>query len=113
MGSLDAIVDVVGTCIALELLGVDEVYSGPVATGVGVTRSAHGMIPVPAPAVVELLRGAPVAHVDIPHELTTPTGAAILAALVESWWAGSARDQAQPPSTSVYRSPSACDSDAT
>ncbi len=85
VGGLDAIVDVVGTCIALELLGVDEVHSGPVATGVGMTRSAHGMIPVPAPAVVELLRGAPVAHVDIPHELTTPTGAAILAALVESW----------------------------
>lgn len=85
VGGLDAIVDVVGTCAALELLGVDVVHSGPVATGVGMTRSAHGMIPVPAPAVVELLRHAPIARVDIPHELTTPTGAAILAALVESW----------------------------
>ncbi len=85
VGGVDAIVDVVGTCAALEILGIDVVHAGPVATGVGMTRSAHGMIPVPAPAVVELLRGAPVAHVDVPHELTTPTGAALLSALVERW----------------------------
>ncbi len=85
VGGIDAIVDVVGTCAALELLGIDVVHSGPVATGVGMTRSAHGAIPVPAPAVVELLRGAPTASVDVPHELTTPTGAALLAALVEHW----------------------------
>lgn len=87
VGGIDAIVDVVGTCAALEILGVDRVAGGPVATGVGMTRSAHGLIPVPAPAVVELLRGAPTAHVDIPHELTTPTGAALLAALAEEWGA--------------------------
>ena len=85
VGGVDAIVDVVGTCAALEILGVDVVHAGPVATGVGMTRSAHGMIPVPAPAVVELLRNAPIAHVDVPHELTTPTGAALLSALVERW----------------------------
>lgn len=85
VGGVDAIVDVVGTCAALELLGVDVVHAGPVATGVGMTRSAHGMIPVPAPAVVELLRGAPIAQVDVPHELTTPTGAALLAALADRW----------------------------
>ena len=85
IGGIDAIVDVVGTCAALELLGVDVVHSGPVATGVGMTRSAHGVIPVPAPAVVELLQGAPTASVDVPHELTTPTGAALLAALAERW----------------------------
>lgn len=85
VGGIDAIVDVVGTCAALEVLGVDVVHAGPVATGVGMTRSAHGMIPVPAPAVVELLHQAPVAHVDVPHELTTPTGAALLAAMVERW----------------------------
>lgn len=85
VGGVDAIVDVVGTCAALETLGVDVVHAGPVATGVGMTRSAHGMIPVPAPAVVELLRNAPIAHVDVPHELTTPTGAALLSALVERW----------------------------
>lgn len=85
VGGIDAIIDVVGTCAALEALGVDVVHAGPVATGVGMTRSAHGLIPVPAPAVVELLRGAPVANVDIPHELTTPTGAALLATLAERW----------------------------
>lgn len=85
VGGVDAIIDVVGTCAALEVLGVEEIHAGPVATGVGMTRSAHGMIPVPAPAVVELLRGAPVAHVDVPHELTTPTGAALLSALATGW----------------------------
>ncbi len=85
VGGIDAIVDVVGTCAALEVLGVDVVHAGPVATGVGMTRSAHGVVPVPAPAVVELLRGRPTARVDVPYELTTPTGAALLAALAEEW----------------------------
>ncbi|MDZ7676306.1 MAG: nickel pincer cofactor biosynthesis protein LarC [Acidimicrobiales bacterium] len=85
VGGVDAIVDVVGTCAGLEVLGIDRMLAGPVATGTGMTRSAHGMIPVPAPAVVELLRGAPVAHVDVPHELTTPTGAALLAAMADRW----------------------------
>lgn len=85
VGGHDAIVDIVGTCAALESLGVDTVLAGPVATGVGTTRSAHGTIPVPAPAVVELLRGAPVAHVDESMELTTPTGAALLRALASGW----------------------------
>lgn len=85
VGGVDAIVDVVGTCAALEVLGVDVVHAGPVATGVGMTRSAHGMLPVPAPAVIELLRGAPTARVDVAHELTTPTGAALLSALTRSW----------------------------
>jgi uncharacterized protein (TIGR00299 family) protein len=87
VGGLDAIIDIVGTCIALELLGVDTVTGGPVATGVGMVRAAHGMLPVPAPAVVELLKGAPVTPVDLPYELTTPTGAALLAALVTQWGA--------------------------
>jgi len=87
VGGHDAIVDVVGTCAALELLDVDEVASGPVALGVGTTSSAHGTIPVPGPAVVELLRGAPIAHVDVGLELTTPTGAALLRALCTTWGA--------------------------
>ena len=82
---LDAIVDVVGTCAALELLDVDEVHSSPVANGVGMVRAAHGLLPNPAPAVVELLRGAPTFGVDIAAELTTPTGAALLAANVMRW----------------------------
>jgi len=85
VGGHDAVVDVVGTCAALELLGVDAVACGPVATGTGTAPSAHGPIPVPAPAVVELLRGAPVAHVDVACELTTPTGAALLRGLGATW----------------------------
>ena len=85
VGGLDAIVDVVGTCAALELLEVDEVHSSPVANGVGMVRAAHGLLPNPAPAVVELLRGAPTFGVDIAAELTTPTGAALLAANVTRW----------------------------
>ncbi len=85
VGGVDAIVDVVGTCVALEVLGIDEVRASPVAQGTGVARSAHGLLPVPAPAVVELLRHAPTYGTDIPHELATPTGAALLAALVGGW----------------------------
>lgn len=85
VGALDAIVDVVGTCAALELLGVDEVASSPVANGLGTVRAAHGVLPNPAPAVVELLRGLPTVGLDVPYELTTPTGAAIVAALAVEW----------------------------
>jgi hypothetical protein len=85
VGGLDAIVDIVGTCSALEVLGVATVTSSPVATGMGMVRSAHGLLPNPAPAVVELLRGAPTYGVDLPVELTTPTGAALLAATASSF----------------------------
>ncbi len=85
VGGIDAIVDVVGTCAALEILGVDEIYASAVANGVGMVRTAHGLMPNPAPAVVDLLRGAPTYQLDIPLELTTPTGAALLAALAVGW----------------------------
>jgi hypothetical protein len=85
VGALDAIIDIVGTAAALEVLEVDEVYASPVANGMGMTRSAHGVIPVPAPAVVELLQAAPTYGVDLPIELTTPTGAALLAANATGW----------------------------
>ena len=87
VGSVDAIIDIVGTCVALELLGVDEVRSSPVAQGTGMVSSAHGALPVPAPAVVALLAaaGAPTYGTAIPMELTTPTGAALLAALCSGW----------------------------
>ena len=85
VGGLDAIVDIVGTCAALETMGVDRVCASPVATGTGMVRSAHGVLPNPAPAVVELLRGAPTYGRDIAYELTTPTGAAILAANAVSY----------------------------
>ena len=85
VGALDAIVDVVGTCCALELLDVDEVHASPVANGLGMIRSAHGALPNPSPAVVELLRSAPTYGLDVSVELTTPTGAALLAALASGW----------------------------
>jgi pyridinium-3,5-bisthiocarboxylic acid mononucleotide nickel chelatase len=85
VGGIDAIVDVVGTCSALELLGVDTVYASAVATGTGMVRSAHGLLPNPAPAVVELLRGAPTYGREVSVELTTPTGAALLAALTSGY----------------------------
>jgi uncharacterized protein (TIGR00299 family) protein len=85
VGALDAIVDVVGTCAALEVLEVAAVHSGPVAVGTGTITAAHGVLPNPPPAVVALLTGAPTYGVDIPKELTTPTGAALLATLTDSW----------------------------
>ena len=85
LGGIDAIVDIVGTCAALEVLGVDEVQASPVATGTGMIRTAHGALPNPAPAVVALLQGAPTYGRDLPVELTTPTGAALLASLCRHW----------------------------
>jgi uncharacterized protein (TIGR00299 family) protein len=85
VGATDAIIDIVGTCVALDLLGVDEIRASPVAQGSGVVHTAHGTLPIPAPAVVELLRGAPTYGTAVSAELTTPTGAALLAALCSGW----------------------------
>ncbi|MEW6155393.1 MAG: nickel pincer cofactor biosynthesis protein LarC [Actinomycetota bacterium] len=85
VGGVDAIIDIVGVCAALELLDVDQVRASAVATGTGMVRSAHGALPNPAPAVVELLRGAPTYGREIGVELTTPTGAALLAATATSY----------------------------
>lgn len=85
VGSMDAIVDVVGTCAALEVLDVADVRSSAVATGHGMHHSSHGYLPSPAPAVVGLLTGAPTYGVDLGFELTTPTGAALLAGTVSGW----------------------------
>jgi len=85
VGGHDTIVDVVGTAAALEVLGIDEVAASPVATGTGTVRTAHGLLPNPSPAVVRLLEGAPTYGRETTVELTTPTGAAILAALARSF----------------------------
>lgn len=85
VGALDAIVDIVGVCAALESLGVDEVACGPVAVGKGTIHAAHGVLPNPPPAVGYLLAGHPVVGVDVDMELTTPTGAAIVAALASTF----------------------------
>ena len=81
VGGLDAIIDIVGTCAALEALDIDEVHVSPIAHGQGMVRTAHGHLPVPAPATVGLLRGVPSFGTDVPFELTTPTGAALMASL--------------------------------
>jgi uncharacterized protein (TIGR00299 family) protein len=85
VGGHDTIVDIVGTAAALEVLGIDEIRSSPVATGLGMVRAAHGMLPNPAPAVVALLEGIPTWGRNVPVELTTPTGAALLAALASGF----------------------------
>jgi len=85
VGSHDTVIDVVGTAAALEVLGVDAVVASPVATGMGTIRSAHGFLPNPAPAVVRLLSGIPTWGRDVAVELTTPTGAAILAAMASGF----------------------------
>lgn len=85
VGGHDAIIDVVGTAAALEVLGVDAVASSPVAVGTGTVRTDHGILPNPSPAVVCLLHGIPTYGRATTVELTTPTGAAILAALCEDF----------------------------
>ncbi len=85
VGAHDTIIDVVGTAAALEILDVDEVTASAVATGTGTVRSAHGFIPNPSPAVVHLLAGVPTWGRDVSVELTTPTGAAILAAMASGY----------------------------
>ncbi|MGO8862414.1 MAG: nickel pincer cofactor biosynthesis protein LarC [Acidimicrobiales bacterium] len=85
VGGHDAIIDIVGTVAALEVLGVDEVTASAVATGTGTVRTAHGLLPNPSPAAVRLLQDVPTYGRATTVELTTPTGAALLAALSTSF----------------------------
>jgi len=85
LAGLDAIVDVTGTALGLAMLGVERVFSSAVPTGLGMTRTEHGAMPIPTPTVVELLRGAPLFSRGVAAELTDATGAAILAATVEGF----------------------------
>ncbi len=85
VGAVDSIVDIVGAAIGLERLGVEKVFSGPLRFGSGTVRCHHGVLPVPAPATVRLAEGFPVEHTGIVGELTTPTGAAVLTTLAESF----------------------------
>jgi hypothetical protein len=84
-GAIDAIVDIVGAAIGIDKLGIKEVYCSPLPLGYGPIRSSHGMLPNPAPAAAELLKGVPVYKKNIKAELVTPTGAAIMTTLAKSF----------------------------
>jgi hypothetical protein len=81
VGALDSIVDVVGACIGFDLLGIEQFACSPLNVGAGFAETAHGRLPVPAPATAEMLRGVSTFSSGIEKELTTPTGAAIVSAL--------------------------------
>ncbi|MHC4984816.1 MAG: nickel pincer cofactor biosynthesis protein LarC, partial [Planctomycetota bacterium] len=87
VGAVDSIVDVVGACVALELLGVTQLICSPIATGHGTVTCDHGTFPVPAPATARLLAdaNAPTNPIDQASEVTTPTAAAVLTTLAESF----------------------------
>ena len=83
VGAVDAIVDVVGTCLALEMLGVEKIHSSPVSVGQGHSSAGHGPMPLPPPATLEILKGAPIRFSGLETELATPTGAALLRTLAK------------------------------
>jgi uncharacterized protein (TIGR00299 family) protein len=87
VGALDALADVVGVVAALEHLGLQRLTASPVTLGSGSARGAHGVVPIPGPAVLELLAGVPVQAGPVALEMCTPTGAALLAAHVTEWTA--------------------------
>jgi len=85
VGAFDSIADIVLTCIGIEALGVEKVFASALHDGCGTVECAHGTFPVPAPATLEILRGITLAQIDEPHELITPTGAAIVAEFAETF----------------------------
>ena len=85
VGALDSIADIVGAAICLDYLNVDKVICSPVQLGGGTVKCAHGIMPVPAPATAEIVRNIPVKTGLVQHEATTPTGAAILVAIVDEF----------------------------
>ncbi len=85
VGAVDSIVDIVGTAIAIDMLGSEEIYASPLHVGTGFVKCQHGRIPVPAPATVEILKGVPIYSKGIQSELVTPTGAAIIKTLAKDY----------------------------
>jgi uncharacterized protein (TIGR00299 family) protein len=85
LGALDCIVDIIGTIIGLSLHGVERVFASPVNVGSGFVTTEHGILPVPAPAAAEILKNVPVYSSDMPYELATPTGVAILKGLTSAF----------------------------
>jgi uncharacterized protein (TIGR00299 family) protein len=92
VGATDSILDIVGSCVALELLEAETISCGPLPMGTGTVPSAHGPLPVPAPATLEVLKGSRVRWTEEPAETTTPTGAALMMSLT-----GGAFTEAAPP----------------
>lgn len=90
VGALDSIADILGAAVGLDLLGVERFTSSPVPTGTGTVKAAHGVMPVPTPGTLELLKGVPLAPSAVEFELTTPTGAAILTSVVTGYTASPA-----------------------
>jgi uncharacterized protein (TIGR00299 family) protein len=85
VGAIDSIVDVVGACVAFDVLKIERIISSPLHVGSGTFQCAHGTYPVPGPATAELLKGVPVYSKDVEGELVTPTGAAIISTLAEGY----------------------------
>jgi|JI6StandDraft_1071083.scaffolds.fasta_scaffold41443_2 uncharacterized protein (TIGR00299 family) protein len=85
IGAIDSIVDIVGTAVAWDELGIEKAYASPIPTGAGTVKIAHGVVSIPAPATAELLSNVPIAPCGLPFEMTTPTGAAIVAELIEEF----------------------------
>jgi uncharacterized protein (TIGR00299 family) protein len=85
LGGLDTIIDVVGVLLGMEILSIDRVFASPLPLGTGYIQSAHGTIPLPAPATLALLEGVPIIGSEINKELVTPTGAALLTCLVHEF----------------------------
>jgi uncharacterized protein (TIGR00299 family) protein len=85
VGAVDSIIDIVGAAIGFELLGIEKYIASPLRVGFGLVKAAHGVMPIPAPGTAELLRGIPAYAGDSEGEFVTPTGAAIIAALCETF----------------------------
>jgi len=87
VGAVDSICDIVGICLAFDLLSIERIYCSPINVGSGTVNTEHGVLPVPAPATAELLQGKPIYSRGPALELTTPTGAAVVAALATDFGA--------------------------
>lgn len=85
VGALDSIIDIIGVSLALEDLKIDQIYTSPIPLGSGQIRIEHGVYPIPTPATLEILKGIPIRSSQIRSEMTTPTGAGIVAALGTSF----------------------------
>jgi len=85
VGAVDSIIDIVGAAILIHQLGIEKIKSSAVPVGTGKVHIAHGIYPVPAPATLEILKGVPIEQSNVRFELTTPTGAGIVAVLAEEF----------------------------